>query len=136
MSDEFTPDEQPEETTPPEESSEHAPDPLADKPSEGPLGADSDVTDDDKLWAMLSWIIWIIAILALILEEKKDRKYIRYHAWHSIVLGVIFTIIASVTLGCGTPIFLISFWFAYQAYMGEWVEIPVVTDFLKQQGWI
>jgi uncharacterized membrane protein len=136
MSDEFTPDEQPEETPRPDEPADQTPDPMANKPSDGPLGAGSEVTDDDKLWAMLSWIIWVIAVLALILEEKKDREYIRYHAWHSIVVGVLFTIISFATLGCGTPVFLVALYFAYQAYMGEWVKIPVVTDFLKQQGWI
>jgi uncharacterized protein len=94
-----------------------------------------EVTDDDKLWALLSWIFWVIAILALLLEEKKDRPFVRYHAWHSIVVGIVFTIISAVTFGCGTPIFLVSLYFAYRAYQGEWFTLPVITDFIKNQGW-
>ena len=94
------------------------------------------VTDDDKLWAALSWVFWILAIVALVMEDKKNRPFIRYHAWHSIIAGILFTIIASVTLGCGTPVFIISLYFAYRAYQGEMFEIPVVTDFIKGQGWI
>ena len=93
------------------------------------------ITDDDRLWALLSWIFWIIAVLALLLEEKKDRPFVRYHAWHSIVTGIIFTIISVATFGCGTPVFLVSLYFAYRAYQGEWFTIPVLTDFIKGQGW-
>lgn len=95
-----------------------------------------DVTDDDKLWAALAWVFWPVAVIALIMEEKKSRAYIKHHAWHSIIAGIIFTIIASVTVGCGTPVFLISLYFAYKAYTGDWSTIPVVTDFIKGQGWI
>ena len=94
------------------------------------------ITDDDKLWAALSWVFFIIAIIALLMDDKKARPYIKYHAVHSIVAGIVFTIISSVTLGCGTPVFFIALYFAYQAYQGEKVEIPIITDFVKGQGWI
>jgi uncharacterized membrane protein len=95
-----------------------------------------DVTQDDKLWAALSWVFWPVAIIALIMEDKKARPFVRYHAIQSLVAGILFTVIASVTVGCGTPVFLISLWFAYKSYQGEWSEIPVITNFIKGQGWV
>jgi uncharacterized membrane protein len=96
----------------------------------------ADVTSDDRLWAALSWVFWPIAVLALIMEEKKARPFVRYHAVHSLIAGILFTVIASVTAGCGTPIFVIALWFAYKSYQGEWSNLPIVTDFAKKQGWV
>jgi len=40
-----------------------------------------DLTDDDKLWALLSWIFSpIVPIIVLLLEDKKQRKFIKYNA--------------------------------------------------------
>jgi uncharacterized membrane protein len=94
------------------------------------------ISDDDKLWSALSWVFFPVAIIALLMEDKKARPFIRFHAWHSIIAGIVFSIISSVTLGCGTPVFIISLYFAYKAYQGEQNEIPVITDFIKGQGWI
>jgi len=99
-------------------------------------GKDMSVTDDDRLWAALGWAFWVIAVIALLMEDKKDRPFIRYHAWHSIVAGIVFSIISAATVGCGLPVFIISLWYAYQAYQGETPVIPVLTDFIKGQGWI
>ncbi|MBI3168109.1 MAG: hypothetical protein HYZ22_06510, partial [Chloroflexi bacterium] len=44
-------------------------------------------------------------------------------------------IISTVTLGCGGILFLVMFWWAYQAYQGLDVRIPVITDFIRNQGW-
>ena len=93
------------------------------------------VTEDDKIWAAVGWVFWIVAILALLMEDKKEREFVKYHAWHSIVTGIIFSIITTVTFGCGFPIFIISLFYAYKAYQGETPNIPVITDFIKGQGW-
>jgi uncharacterized membrane protein len=103
------------------------------------------ITDDDKLWALLSWIFApLVPIIVLLLEEKKDRPFIRYHAMQGLVAGVI-GVIASGILGTVIPCigFLIGpviwIYFIYlgiQAYNGSWVVVPVLTDFTKSQGWI
>jgi hypothetical protein len=49
----------------------------------------SDLTQDDKLWALLSWIIWPIAIIVLLMDEKKSRPFIKYNAVNSLALSVI-----------------------------------------------
>jgi uncharacterized membrane protein len=95
----------------------------------------SDITSDDKLWAMLGYIIPIIAIVVLFMEDKKNRPYIKFNAVQSIVAVVILTVISTVTCGFGAVIFLIMLYWAYQAYQGQDVRIPVISDFIRNQGW-
>lgn len=100
-----------------------------------------EVTSDDKLWAALGYIITpIIPIILLLLDDKKDRPYIKFHAVQSLVAGVamwiVIPIIAVPTLGCGGLLGLIVFYWAYKAYQGEMFSIPVLTDFIKNQGWV
>jgi uncharacterized membrane protein len=101
-----------------------------------------DVTDDDKLWALLSWILApIVPIIVLLLEDKKVRPFIKYHAFQALVVGIVTAISAalmSVIIGCVTTPLLVIYeiYLAIQSYQGKWVTIPVVTDFCKGQGWI
>jgi len=95
----------------------------------------SDLTSDDKLWAALGYAIPLIAIVVLFMEVKKSRPYIKFNAIQSIVVTIVLSIIASVTLGCGSILFLVLFWWAYQAYQGQDVRIPMISDFIRNQGW-
>jgi uncharacterized membrane protein len=95
----------------------------------------SDVTSDDKLWAMLGYIIPLIALVVLFMEDKKSRPYIKFNAVQSLVATVILSILSTVTCGFGTVLFLVMLWWAYQAYQGQDVKIPVVSDFIHNQGW-
>ena len=99
-----------------------------------------ETTSDDKLWAALSYIFApIIGIILLLMEDKKNRPYIKFHAVQSIVasiiLFIVLPIIAIPTFGCGSILYFIMFWWAYQAYQGQEVKIPVVSDFIRNQGW-
>lgn len=95
----------------------------------------SDITQDDKLWAMLSYLIPIIAIVVLFMEDKKSRPYIKFNAVQSIVASVVISIIAGVTLGCGSILAFALLWWAYQAYQGQDIRIPMISDFIRNQGW-
>ena len=103
-----------------------------------------EVTSDDKLWAALGYPIVLIAIIVLFMEEKKARPFIKFHAIQSIAANVVFfiiaTILAVVTLGfggiCAPLLWLVFFYWAYKAYQGELFDIPVVTNFIKGQGWV
>ena len=104
-----------------------------------------DVTSDDKLWAALSYVFApIVGIIVLLMEDKKARPFIKFHAIQSIVASVVVwivvAIIATVTLGigglCAPLVWLIFLYWAYKAYQGEMLEIPVVTNFIKGQGWV
>jgi len=107
--------------------------------SEQPL--DPNVTSDDKLWAALSYALApLVPIILMLMEDKKERPFIKFHAIQSLVVGIVFfivvPIIAVFTLGCGSIIWFIMFYWAYKAYQGETFEIPVVTDFIRNQGWV
>jgi len=101
-----------------------------------------EVTDDDKLWALLSWLFWPIAVIVLLLEDKKQRPFIKYHAVQALVVGVIGYVISGVlsVIGVGCVLWLAvliyQIYLAIKSYQGEWVEIPVITDFCKNQGWV
>jgi uncharacterized membrane protein len=102
-----------------------------------------DVTDDDKLWALLSWIFApIVPIIVLLLEDKKVRPFIKYNAIQALVVSVVGYIVSSVLsfiiIGCfvGIAVLVYIIYLAIQSYQGKWVTIPVVTDFCKGQGWI
>jgi uncharacterized membrane protein len=116
------------------------------------------ITENDKLFAALSYAIWPIALVVLISETNKNRPFQRTHAVQALFYGVAAFILLSPFLcvdfvigqissvlgtifSCLTlPIWLIPFaialWFAYRAYQGEQFEIPIITDFAKGQGWL
>ncbi len=115
----------------------------------------TDITSDDKLWAALGYPIFIIALIMLFIEGKKDRPFIKYHAVQAlalnavlvvveIILGILSSALASVTLGIGGLLFsclypilwLGMLWPAVLAFQGKYFEIPVVTKFLRDQHWI
>lgn len=110
--------------------------------SQAPMSPD--VTSDDKLWAALGYPIPIVAIIVLLMEEKKNRPFIKYHAFQSIALWVVYvvlgTILSIVTFGiggiCVAVLWLVFLYWAYLAYQGQMFSVPVVTNFLKNQGWI
>ncbi len=101
-----------------------------------------EVTQDDKLWALLSWLIWIIALIALLMEDKKSRPFIRYNAVQSLALAVVgwvlSLVLSFVVVGCivGVAWLVYVIVLAIQSYQGKWVTIPFLTDFCKKQGWI
>jgi uncharacterized membrane protein len=95
----------------------------------------SDISSDDKLWAMLGYLIPLIAIVVLFMEDKKNRPYVKFNAVQSIVATVVLTIISTITLGCGGILFFAMLWWAYQAYQGQDVKIPMISDFIRNQGW-
>jgi uncharacterized membrane protein len=113
---------------------------------------DMNVTEDDKLWALLSYLLWPLgSILVALMEEKKERPYIKYHAVQAAGLGVavwVLTVILACVLGmvtffvgflgacCGFLPVLALFYYAYLAYQGDYFEIQYLTDFMVQQGWL
>jgi uncharacterized membrane protein len=98
----------------------------------------SDVSQDDKLWAMLSYIpfIWPIpAVIIFFMEDKKNRPYIKFNAVQSIAAGIAISLITAITVGCGSVLFFAMFYWAYVAYQGQDVRIPFISDFVRNQGW-
>ncbi len=102
-----------------------------------------DVTSDDKLWAALAYAFSpLVPIIILLLEEKKNRPFIRAHNMQALIFGIILFGVTFVTtfliIGfcIGIVGWLIELYWAYKAYQGEMVEIPVISDLVKNQGWL
>ncbi len=102
----------------------------------------TDITNDDKLWAALGYPIFIIALIMLFMEGKKDRPFIKFHAVQALALNLVLwviIIILSVTVIlaiCDPVLWLLMIWPAVLAYQGKYFEVPVVTKFLRGQHWI
>ncbi|MCD4671413.1 MAG: DUF4870 domain-containing protein [Anaerolineaceae bacterium] len=104
---------------------------------------ESEITSDDRLWALLAYIFSpIIPVIIMLMDDKKDRPFLKAHNAQALVWGIIGWAISSLL----APVFFIGcvVWIAYiiitiiwamKANKGELVEIPVITDFVKKQGW-
>lgn len=105
--------------------------------------ASNDVSSDDKLWAALGYPIPIISIVVLLMEDKKNIPFLRFHAVQSIAVNiaiwVLIILLITVTFGlggiCAPLLWLVTLWPAYDSFQGNYTEIPVITKFLKGQGW-
>ncbi len=108
----------------------------------------SEVTSDDRLWALLSYLLTpLIPIIILLMEDKKSRPFIKAHYMQALVLGVVLIIADTVLgfilsfvlfLGCLIPLahLALVIYYAIKANHGEYITIPVITDFVKNQGWV
>ena len=105
-----------------------------------PNSAPGDVTSDDKLWAALAYVFSpIVPIIIMLMEDKKNRPFLKAHNAQAIAVGIvlwiILTVIAPFTCGISYIGWFIMLYWAYQAYQGKEITIPVITDFVKKQGW-
>lgn len=102
-----------------------------------------EVTSDDRLWAMLSYLLTpLIPIIILLMEAKKNRPFLKAHYMQALVLGVVLAVLGTILafipiVGCILPVIwlIIVILYAVKAYRGEYVTIPVITNFVKNQGW-
>jgi uncharacterized membrane protein len=97
-----------------------------------------EVTSDDKLWAALAYVLSpLVPIIILLMQDKKARPFIRAHNVQALVVGIVVSILAAVlTAICIGPfLWLVMLYLAFKAYQGNTFEIPVITNFVKQQGW-
>ena len=115
-----------------------------------------EITENDTLMGLLAYIVPLIAPLIILFSEAgKQRPFQRYHAIHSLglcVTWVIFGLILSVpacllgmfSAGLGTccllPLYVLPYvamiYYGIQAYDGRYSTMPLITDFIKGQGWV
>ena len=104
--------------------------------------ANIEVTDEDKLWGTLSWLpIFgvILAVFSLMVEPQNKRLFIRFHAVQSIAVNIIIALLSAFLIWTACMPLIIGFLTIYpaiKAYQGEWLEIPFLTEFCLDQGWI
>jgi len=102
-----------------------------------------DITSEDRLWALLSYLLTpLIPIIILLMEDKKNRPFIKAHYMQALVLGIVMVVLGTILafipiVNCIVPIvwLLIVILYAIKANKGEYIDIPVITNFVKNQGW-
>lgn len=106
---------------------------MAEEMVGAPMGGE-EITQDDKLWALLSYIFCpLIGIIVLLLEDKKNRPFLKYNAVVSIILGVVGVLLSWACIGI--LVWFYAIYLGFKSYQGEWVEVPLVSDFVRNQGW-
>ena len=122
------------------------------------IEVDAEASDDDRLMALLSYasqliIPFIVPIILLVSETSKKRPFQRYHAVHSLALSIVawvlqvilgilvavlsWTCICPVLLGLVMlVIWLAPLYYGILAYQGKRFEIPALSQFLQDQGWL
>ena len=122
-----------------------------------PKSSASDVNDNDKLMALLSYLLSpIVPAIVLLVETMKVRPYQKYHALQSLglfVVALLYSVVACICYFAATAVsagvlglclwvifFLPLIPFVYYAIIAyarpAYFEIPVLTQFMKQQGWL
>ncbi len=101
-----------------------------------------EITSDDRLWALLAYVLSpIVPIIILLMEDKKDRPFLRKHNMQALVLGVInliLSVVLSATLILACIPLLIWIYMIYlgiQAYQGKDFDVPLITKLIQSQGW-
>ena len=99
-------------------------------------------SSDDRLWALLTYIFTpIIPIVILLMADKKDRPFLKAHNMQALILGVIEWVInfalSFIVIGCITSVItlIINIYLGVKANKGEVFEIPVISNFVRNQGW-
>jgi uncharacterized protein len=105
----------------------------------------NDVTSDDRLWGLLAYLLSpLVPIIILLMEDKKNRPFLKAHNMQALLLGVaewiivgILGVIIPVIGGCigAIAIIVVNVLYGLKANKGEYFEIPVITNFVRQQGW-
>src|SRR5215208_3783298 len=94
-----------------------------------------EATSDDKLWALLAYVLTpIVPIIILLMEDKKNRPFLRAPYAQALGWGLVNvgggTILRSILFYCfGVPsilIWAVGIYWGIQAYNGKMVEIPVI----------
>ncbi|MEL7645039.1 MAG: DUF4870 domain-containing protein [Anaerolineaceae bacterium] len=103
---------------------------------------ESESTQDDRLWATLSYIFSpLVPIVLLIQEKKRSRPFIKAHLAQALVFGTLFwLLIALLQRGLlervleVTAFILVIRW-GMAASRGERVKIPLITNLLQKMKW-
>ena len=103
----------------------------------------SDVSSEDRLWVLLCFLLApLLPLITLFLDDKKNKPFIKYHTVPTLILGIAEAIVATILgmipiVGCFTPLlYIINVVYGVKAYKGVNTDIPVITNFAKQQNWL
>lgn len=101
-----------------------------------------EISSDDRLWVLLCFLLApLLPLITLFLTDRKDRPFIKYHTVPTLIFGVVEGIVVGILsaipfVGCLTPlIWIINLVLGLRANKGVYVDIPVITNISKNQGW-
>ena len=100
-----------------------------------------EIDSNDRLLVALGYIFTpLVSIILLLMEDKKERPFIKAHNAQTLIIGIIQMVLWITSFSCVTGIIalvilLFQLYWAYKAYQGEYITIPILTDFVKNQGW-
>jgi len=97
-----------------------------------------EITQDDKLYTALCYVFSpLVPIIFYFLEDKKERPFIKEHLMQALISGVVLSILSLIPfVNCTVPIlWLVNAYNGYRAFQGESFELPVITDFVRNQNW-
>jgi hypothetical protein len=134
---------------------------LTHEASSAATGTQIESSSDDRLMSALAWLTMvllqlpIVSVIQLLSTTTKARPFQRHHAITSLLFfaaaivyevmaGIAYTILGALTLGCGYACLWVIFflphalglYYALQAYNGKTVELPGLSNFGRQQGWM
>lgn len=106
-------------------------------------------SSDDRLLVVLAYLFSpLFPIIILFLDDKKDVPFIRENNAQALIFGLINIVVGIITaissifiigIFCCAPFSFILFvywiYLIVKAFQGETVEIPVITNFVRNQGW-
>ncbi len=106
------------------------------------IGLD-DVTLDDRRWALLAYLFTpLVPLFILMLDDVRQRPFVKAHLGQALALGVVavaLLVLAPFTLCLTSFLFVLLYaaivYWGVQAYNGQIVRIPYVSDYVQQQGW-
>lgn len=107
-----------------------------------PVPVSPEVSNEDRLWVLLCFLLTpLLPLITLFLDDKKDKTFIKYHTVPTLILGIAEVIVMGVlsfipVVNCFVPlIYIINVVYGIKAYNGANTDIPVITNFSKQQNW-
>lgn len=98
-----------------------------------------EIDSNDKLLVALDYVFTpIVPVILMLMEDKKNRPFIKAHNAQALALGIVLLVVnILLSWTCIVPILtlVLVLYYGYKGYQGETFSIPVITDFVKNQGW-
>jgi uncharacterized membrane protein len=95
---------------------------------------------DDRLWALIAYILapWISIFMLVFMRDQKTSSFLNYHVIQALAWGISWIVLTALGVGiCLFPLIIIyTVYLGIKAYRGEVFEIPLLTRFLLNMGWI
>ena len=104
----------------------------------------------NRVLAALAYPVWLIIALVIVLTDLKKDPFLRHHGWTALFWSLAWAVIFSIVMYIGhIPLlgwiflivawpagcvawFLLSLYYAWKAFSGKTVSIPVVSEWARK----